>query len=458
LGDAAFVPVDIASLACFRVAFGAVMFWEVCRYFGHGWIATYYIDPGFHFTYYGFGWVRPWPGDGMYLHFAALGVAALGIAAGLRYRLCAAAFFLGFTYVFLLDQVRYLNHFYLISLVALLLVFTPVHRAASLDAWRRPHLRSDTVPAWALWILRAQVGIPYFYGGIAKLNGDWLRGEPIRSWLAGRPDFPLIGRFFGEEWMVYTFAYGGLLLDLLVVPALMWRRTRPIAFAAALSFHGTNAVLFRIGVFPWMMMAATTIFFAPDWPRRLASWIRGGALAAAGRPALAGAPPGPRARRLTLAGLAAWVAVQALVPLRHLLYPGNVSWTEEGHRFAWHMKLRDKEARATFTVTDPASGRTRTVRPSTYLTRLQARRMAAHPDMILQLAHHISREERRAGRPGVEVRADALASLNGREPQPLVYPDVDLAVQPRSLAPAAWIVPLYEPLPARHAPPPDADE
>jgi hypothetical protein len=53
-----------------------------------------------------------------------------------------------------------------------------------------------------------------------------------------------------------------------------------------------------------------------------------------------------------------------------------------------------------------------------------------------------------------------MASLNGREPQPLIDPVVDLATQPRTLAPASWIVPLFQPLPARHAPPPadDADE
>ena len=31
------------------------------------------------------------------------------------------------------------------------------------------------------------------------------------------------GRFFTEEWMVYVFAYGGLLLDLLIVPLLLWK-------------------------------------------------------------------------------------------------------------------------------------------------------------------------------------------------------------------------------------------
>jgi vitamin K-dependent gamma-carboxylase-like protein len=454
----AFAPVDIASLACFRVAFGAVMVWEVYRYFTKGWIASYYIRPEFYFTYYGFGWVRPWPGEGMYVHFAVMGLAALCVTLGLFYRASAAVFFFAFTYVFLLDQTRYLNHFYLISLIAFLMIFLPVHRALSLDARRRPELRSDTAPALALWLVRAQVGIPYFYGGLAKLNGDWLRGEPIRSWLAARTDFPLIGRHFTEEWMVYSFAYGGVLLDLLIVPLLLWRRSRPYAFAVGVLFHATNAVLFRIGIFPWMMMAATTIFFRPDWPRRL------GLLpgprhhpAVAGRERLSDATL-PRGYPLALA--ATWILVQALFPLRHFLYPGNVSWTEEGHRFAWHMKLRDKDAYARFEVTDSAAGRTWTVSPRRYLTRTQASKMAGQPDMILQFAHRLAAEARLAGESGVQVRARVTAALNGRDPQLLVDPEVDLAAQPRSLRHASWIVPLHQPLPWRSPPheQPDADE
>jgi len=454
LAQTALAPVDIASLAFFRVAFGAVMVWEVYRYFSKGWIASYYINPEFHFTYYGFGWVKPWPGDGMYVHFAVLGLAAAGITLGLFYRLSAVVFFLGFTYVFLLDQARYLNHFYLISLIAFLLIFLPVHRALSLDARLRPGLRSDTAPAWALWLMRAQVGIPYFYGGLAKLNGDWLRAEPIRGWLASRPDFPVIGRFFTDEWMVYAFAYGGLLLDLLIVPLLLWKPTRPYAFAAGLVFHGTNAVLFRIGIFPWMMMAATTIFFAPDWPRRVGLMQK--RAEARSQPRKRGRTHArtegtPRTHRLTLAAAGAWVVLQLLVPLRHFLYPGNVSWTEEGHRFSWHMKLRDKEARARFTVTDPADGTSWTVRPGEYLTRLQTSKMGGQPDMILQFAHHVAQESREAGRAAVQVRARVMASLNGREPQLLVDPEVDLSAQPRSLRRASWIVPLHQPLPSASA-------
>jgi hypothetical protein len=376
--ERAFAPVDIASLACFRIAFGAVMAWEVVRYFQHGWIASYFIRPEFHFTYLGFGWVKPWPGQGMYVHFVVLGLAALVL----------------FAHVFLIDEAYYLNHFYLITLIAFVLVFVPAHRALSLDARRRPGLRSDHAPAWTLWLLRAQVGIPYFFGGLAKINGDWLRGEPIGSWLADRTDFPLIGRFFTSEWMALAFAYGGLLLDLTIVPLLLWKRTRPWAFAAGVLFHGLNAMLFDIGIFPWLMIAATLLFFEPEWPRRL------GLLPPLARrrrdPDLL---PTPARARWTVAAAAAYLAVQVLLPLRHLAYPGDVSWTEEGHFFAWHMKLRDKDATASFTVKDRDTGETWTAGPRAYLSRRQAEKMAGHPDMILQFAHHLAKLGRDAGRP-----------------------------------------------------------
>lgn len=441
-----FAPVDIASLVYFRIAFGAIMLWEAIRYFQHGWIPRYWIEPTLHFTYYGFDWVRPWPGIGMYLHWAALGVLAVLIALGVGYRVSAALFFLGFTYAFLLEQARYLNHFYLVCLVGFLLTFVPAHRALSLDARWRPSIRSETAPAWALWVLRFQLGIAYLYGGLAKLNGDWIRGEPFRAWLARRTDFPLIGPLFREDWMVYLLSYGGLAFDLLVVPFLLWRPTRAWAFGAVVVFNVMNARLFSIGIFPWLMIAATALFFSPDWPRRLlARWWR-----SAPAPPEATVPARSTGRtRAGLALLGAYVALQLLVPLRHYLYAGDVNWTEEGHRFAWHMKLRDKDAWAEFLVTDPASGQTWVVHPGEYLTPWQEARMAARPDMILQFAHHLARQLRPPGGGRVEVRASVEASLNGREPQLLIDPAVDLAAEPRTLGAARWIVPLAQSLRSR---------
>jgi hypothetical protein len=455
-----FAPVDISSIVFLRVAFGAVMMWEVYRYFIYGRIFRYYIEPAIHYTYYGFGWVRPWPGEGMYWHFYALGFLAACIFVGFCYRVAAALFFLGFTYVFLLDQTEYLNHFYLICLMSFLLVFVPAHRALSVDAWLRPRLRTDWAPAWALWLLRAQIGVVYFFGGVAKLNADWLRGEPMRMWLARGAQIPVFGFVFTQEWMVYLFVFGGLLLDLCVVPLLLWKRTRPYAFAAAVAFHLTNAGIFQIGIFPWFMLAATLFFFPPDLPRRFAHAV----LHPSDVPYQPPAPPGDAAlplgglslrRRALVALLAVYMAVQILVPLRHFLYPGDVSWTEEGHHFSWHMKLRDKDSTALFNLKDPASGRTWTVDLRQCRTR-QCDKMAGLPDMIIQFAHHLAEEKRREGYPDIEVRVVVLASLNGRRPQPLIDPSVDLAKVRRSMRPARWIMPLTEPLPKPGAAPPAA--
>jgi hypothetical protein len=403
-------------LLALRLAIRAQKLWEVWRYFASGWIEDYFLKPSFHFTYLGFGWVRPLPGWGVHAVFALLGLAAAGIAIGPWRRLAAAVFAVGFTYQFLLEQARYLNHFYLICLLAFLLALVPDGRH---------------VPAWALWLLRAQVGIVYVFAGLAKLNADWLAGEPVRSWLAERALRPAFGPWLADERLVWLVSWGGLLLDLLVVPGLLWRRTRAVAFVAASAFHLGNAWLFSIGVFPWLMLAATTIFFAPDWPRALL-----------GRPPAPPAPtPSPTStwsQRAALALAALWIVVQVLVPLRHWLYPGNVAWTEEGHRFAWRMKLRSKKARAAFVVVDRGAQRLTRVAPADVLEAWQADEMSARPDMILQFAHHLAGE--RGG--GVEVRAEVEASLNARPWQPLIDPDIDLARVRRDLWPASWILPF----------------
>jgi hypothetical protein len=454
--------VDISGLVLFRVVFGALMLWEVWRYFTYGWIAAYYVRPDFTFPYVGFEWVRPWPGNGMTYHFLALGLLAGCIALGLWYRLATTLFFLGFTYVFLLEKAHYLNHFYLISLVSFLLIFVPAHRAWSFDAVSGPVRRAKTAPSWALWLLRGQMAVVYFFGGVAKLNGDWLRGEPIRAWLARRTDFPLLGRWFGEEWMVWTFAYGGLLFDLLIVPFLLWRRTRLLAFAVLLLFHLTNSLLFHIGVFPWFAIAASLLFFPPETPRLVARRLRVLLAVAAPRPATdtpraAAAPTGrlTATKVLTVAFVLAFLTLQSLLPLRHVLYPGNVSWTEEGHRFAWHMKLRAKSGDVRFFATDPATERTWEIEPRHYLTGRQVGKMATHPDMILQFAHFLRDELAREGVHGVEIRVIALASLNGRPRQLLIDPNVDLAAIDHTIGPAAWIVPLVTDLDAVAPPPLD---
>ena len=429
-------PVDIASLVMARILFGLLMLWMVVRYFGEGRIGRYWIEPEFHFGYFGFDWVAPWAGDGMYWHFLGLGLLALLITFRLFYRVAAALFFVGFSYVFLLEQARYLNHAYLVCLVSLLMAVVPAHRAGSLDARYGFCRRSDTVPAWCLWLLRFQIGAVYFFGGVAKINADWLAGEPMRTWLQRRTDYPLIGFLFGEEEVVMAMTYGGLFFDLLIVPLLMWRRTRVAGFAGVLFFNFTNAVVFHIGIFPWLAIALSTMFFAPGWPRRYMVL----------REEHAEAPVGAaRCSRAVLVFLVVYVSWQLFLPLRHWLYPGNVSWTEEGHLYAWHMKLRSKSGRAKFYVMDETGDEFK-VSPRDYLTSRQRRKMATRPDMIHQFALYLGERLRAEGKPVVSIRVEAKVSLNGRRRQYLVDPDVNLLQEPRSIWPAPWIKPLEVPL------------
>ena len=431
-------PVSSASLAVFRMAFGAAMVINTALYLPVL-VNEYYVEPGMHFSYGPFDMVVPLPALGMYAVYAAMAVTGALIALGRWYRWATGAFFVLTTYVFLLDSTFFQNHEYLISLLALMLVLLPADCRWSLDVRARPDRWSPTVPAWVVWMLRFQIGVPYVYGGIAKLNHDWLRGEPLRQWLAQRTDIEPIHTILTTEWVVWTMTYGALVLDLTVVWLLLLRRTRLAAFAVATCFHLLNVWLFGLFIFPWLMIAATTIFFPPDWPERVAGhrWLRGMAL-----------PPDPtsaptrrqRAPRWLVALFGAWVVVQLVVPLRHYAIDGSPSWTEEGHRFAWHMMLRAKHGSVTFHVTTPEG--TWQIDPGDHLGEKQAARLPGHPERLVRFAHHLSELY-----GGAEVRAETLVSLNGRAPQPIVDPTVDLAsVDPVWWRHASWITPLETPL------------
>lgn len=443
LATRAGLPVDIASLVAFRVIFGLVMLASVIRFWLRGWIDELYIQPAYHFTYWGFDWVRAWPAWGMYLHFALLGVLALFIALGLFYRVSIALFFLAFTYLELIDKTTYLNHYYLISILSLLMIFLPLHRGWSLDALRRPALRVGWAPRWCLWTVRLQVGLVYFFAGVAKLKSDWLwHAKPLSIWLATHTDLPVIGPLMAEPWVAYAASWFGAVFDLTIVGWLLWPRTRVPAFALVVLFHVATARLFYLGVFPWIMIGNALIFFSPSWPRR---WLRGlpPVMSRGAHDGHANATA-PRARSwprtLGFALLGVHFLIQLFMPLRHHLYPGKVCWTEEGFRYAWHVMLVEKTGRVRFQAKDPATGRTWLVYPNEYLTPNQEKQMSFQPDMILQLAHHIAHDFHARGMPGVEVRAEAYVSLNGRSSRLLVDPEVDLAARRDSLMPQPWIL------------------
>ena len=280
----------------------------------------------------------------------------------------------------------------------------------------------ETCPRGLLWMLRFQIALPYIYGGVAKINVDWMQGQPLARWLSVRAELPVIGPALALPETAFIMSWAGLLLDLFCVPALLWRRTRWPAAICVVSFHCLNAWLFTIGIFPWLMLAASLIFLPPDWPRRAGF--------------LPERPDGPRpsgaADRLStplLALLGLWVLWQLLLPLRHHLIPGPVVWTEEGHRWSWRMKLRDKHPiPLRFTLQRAGEAPVR-LDPAQRLTARQVRKMLTRPGMLRHWAWLEADEARRSDpqRRPVRVTASLLMSVNGRAPQRFIKPDLDLA-------------------------------
>jgi hypothetical protein len=438
-------PVSAAPLAVFRLAFGGMMLISILRFMGKGWVSELYVMPKVYFPYYGLEWIKPLGPAGMYGLFVLMALAALGIMLGLFYRWSAALFFISFTYVELIDKTNYLNHYYFVSIVAFLLVWVPAHRHFSLDVRRRPGLWVSHLPAWMVLIFQLQLGLVYFFAGLAKLNYDWLvQAMPLRYWLPAHTHIPLIGPLFDQVWVAYLFCWFGAAYDLSIPFLLAWSRSRVWAYLTVVVFHVFTALLFQIGMFPYIMMLSTLVFFSARFHQRLLQRLR--KLAHNSMPAsqvVAGVSP---SRGRVLAGvLVLHFMLQLLLPLRFALYPGRLFWTEQGYRFSWRVMLMEKTGTAFFFVRDPATGKETEVQNRAYLTANQEKMMATQPDMILQFAHQLKKDFEQKGLLHPQVRAEVYVSMNGRGSRLLIDPQVNLAAQQESFSPKSWILPFQDP-------------
>lgn len=437
-------PVPALSLAVFRIALGALLVWDCWRFIKYDRIWRYWVAPDFHFTYPGFGWISPLPEPWIHVAWLAMGGLALLVMLGLFYRVAIVALTLIFGYFFLLDKAEYLNHFYLVLLFLVLMSFLPAHRALSLDARLFPRVAATHVPYAAVFVLRAQMEIMLIFAGLVKLTPDWLAGEPLGLWLRAQADDFWFGGVFQYDAVIIAGTWGTVALHLVGAPLLMWERTRLAVFLVYALFHGLNALFFNIGIFPWLTIAATTIFFAPDWPRRLLRWLHARVedLPEALPTATPAARPLPRLALLAIAG---WIAVQIFLPLRAGLLPTEVRWSGDGHRFSWRMRIYDRQAEGVFHVR--AGNQNWVVDPRDYLTGRQASKMLVRSDMIHQFAGHLETQWKEAGIDDVEVRAVIWKSLNGRPPQLFIDPEADLtAVSLGYLRPDAWVRSLEVPV------------
>lgn len=432
---ALFEEVDNSPLVAFRIVAGFCLACECAGAVATGWVTATFVEPPFTLPVYGFEWVRPLAGEAMYAWYLVMAALGALVMLGVRYRASLVIFTVMWSATHVMQLTRYNNHHYLMILVCLLLLVCPADRRASWDVRRDPAKREWTCPRWCLLAFALQMSIVYVYGGIAKVDADWLAGTPLSIWFAAKTAYPIIGPLYAEPWLPGVLAWGGLLFDLLVVPLMVWRRTRIAAIVASGLFHLFNAITFGVGMFPVLGFAFALFFVSPS---KVGQWL----FRAAGDAPAPTARPGVRVPAV-LALLSLFFAVQLLMPLRHVLYEGHPSWTEEGHRMAWRMMLRAKTGVATFRIRDRATGEEWSVSPVDHLAPRQAYAVASQPAATWQFVRYLVGQAAAEGHADVEVFGDVRASLNGRSLQPLVDPRVDLAKADWSwFRHSDWIVPL----------------
>jgi len=434
---------EAAPLAAFRLLFGVLMLLSLIRFWYYGWIEKLYIDPPFHFHYYGFQWVSV-PGQWTYLLFIVCGISTLGIILGYKYRWSMVLFFSCFTYIELMDKTTYLNHYYFISVLSFLLIFLPAACYFSLDA-KNKEKYNQHIPRWNIDAIKLLVAIVYIYAGLAKLNPDWLlEAMPLKIWLPSKYDIPFLGDLLQQEWIHYAFSWGGAFYDLTIVFFLVYRPTRIWAFLAVLLFHVLTAVLFPIGMFPYIMIGTTLIFFDAGTHHKFLSFLSkilgidksyyDNGRSYHHRNSLYG--------KITLGIVSLFFMIQVLFPLRFLAYPGELFWTEQGYRFSWRVMLMEKAGYANFKIQNAITGKRFYVQNDDFLTSFQEKQMSTQPDMILEYAHYLGNHFTAQGHEDVQVFVDSYAALNGRMSKSYIDPNVDLMKIKSSLKNKNWILPL----------------
>jgi len=430
-----FKQIDNTALIVFRVFFGLLIGLEGFGAIATGWVRRPFIDPDFTFTFIGFEWLQPLPGVGMYVYFVILGICGFLVMIGYKYRWSIGIFTILWTCAYLMQKTSYNNHYYLLVLLCIFMWIVPAHHYLSVDAKQNPALKKIHMPNWCLWIFILQLFIVYTYASVAKMYPDWLSGEVPKNLMGGRRSLPIIGEFLQQNWIHYILTYVGIAFDLLVIPLLLWKRTRVFIFCCAIVFHLFNSFVLHIGIFPYMSLALCIFFFEPETIRDL--FLKSKPIYNGNEIILS------RYRNVVIPIFVMYFISQIALPLRHWTFEDDVLWTEEGHRLSWRMMLRSKRGNVTLKIVDKSSCKIITrVNPATYTTPKQAKRIAVKPDMLWQFVQFLEKEYAKEGKE-VSIYANGRVRVNNHPYQKLFDPTVDLAAEEWShFSHHDWILPF----------------
>ena len=421
-----FETVSIYPLISFRFLWGFLIAFGTYRFIVNGWVDSHYIEPVVHFTYPGFAWLKPMSAQLMYLVHYLIILFAISFALGLFYRFSAFCTFVLFSYTELIDLTYYLNHYYFISLVSLIMVFLPANKYLSLDVYWRKIKSVQQVPFYSIFILRFIIALVYIYAGIAKINVDWLlHAMPLKLWLPAKDGIPFLGTIFQLKWTPLLFSWFGMLFDTFIVFFLLVRTYRPYAFFVLIVFHLLTAVLFQIGMFPFVMIASVLIFFSGDehyrfWRKLFPSYVSDN------KKVDDSIYFSSLRKKIITAVLSVFIVFQLLFPWRYLLYKGDLLWNERGYRYSWRVMLMEKSGSAVFYLQTEENGKKLKIDNSDFLNAHQEKQMSTQPDLIYQYVAILSEYYKTQGYPSPIITSEIYITLNGRPSKLLFDKDIVL--------------------------------
>ncbi len=451
-----FEKIDNSQLIVFRIFFGLLMVAECWGAIATGWVNETFVDVNMTFNFIGFDWTQNLLGETMIYIYVIMGILGLLITFGAAYRFATITFFILWGLTYLMQKSHYNNHYYLVWLISFFMAIVPANRFLALDTQFNSKLKSLTMPKWVVVLFMAQVSMVYFYAAVAKLYPGWLEDRflPIRLynsavWFETHLHWEWFSQLLRNRDFSMFLSYMGIVFDFLIVPMLLFKPTRKIAFIGALIFHLFNSAVLHIGIFPYFALALCIFFFSPEQIRK---WF----LPFKGRELFDSSKYYSKSYRKRISlFLFVYIVWQLFLPVRHWYIPGDVLWTEEGHRMAWRMMLRARSGHATFQIKDPKKQKMETVHVFEYLKPHQINDVYTKPDMMWQFAKRLKNSYKEKGIDSAQVFIkNSNIRINDGPSHPFINDTVDIANEKWSyFGHQSWILPepenYYEPNPSK---------
>lgn len=428
-----FRGVNPITLGLFRIGFGIIMmvqFYHIQDYFFNLLVQSkYFVKYDF------FEWVELTSVENLKIIFAIGILGSFFITIGFLYRVSSAIVFLLWCYLFFTDQGHNNNHYYLIGMFLFFLIFVNADQWGSIKGLKK---NAELIPKWNYLVFKLLILILYFYGGIAKINNDWLNGYPLRYWLSGRDH---LGPFFKEllekDVTIYIFSYYGLLFDLVVGFLLFHKRLKYLALFLMIPFHISNHFLWPIGVFPWLSIFMTILFFENEINRFFKS------------AKFENKKFSNLNKRIVTYVFVVFFLLQILMPLRQFLYSGKTNWHGYGEFFAWRMMLTDKQGAVRLRVYSENDQYLGEVSLQEYINQRQLYKMIFIPKNFVPFCKFIEKEiksdSRNSSLGDIKIFADVFKTINNRPFERVIDPNIDLtAVEYSILKRGSYILPYKD--------------